>query len=142
MPSTVVKNLKEAEKFAKELALSFRRPCAVLLDGDLGAGKTQFVKWFVEALGGGGEAHSPTFAIHQTYATKSGVIDHLDLYRLEDFQDLESTGFWDLMKQDEPMIFVEWASRLNAHVWPKTWQIIQLEILKQTDEDERRIQIT
>lgn len=141
MPSVTVKSLKEAEAWAKDLAATFKRPCVVLLDGEMGAGKTQFVRWFVEALGGG-EANSPTFAIHQTYKTKSGSVDHLDLYRLENIQDLESTGFWDLMKQDTPLIFVEWAGRLPSNVWPRSWQLISLEIFKESDPEARRIERT
>ncbi len=139
MPSVTVKSLKEAEKWAKDLALTFKRPCVVLLDGDLGAGKTQFVRWFVEALGGS-EASSPTFAIHQTYRLKDASIDHLDLYRLEGVQDLESTGFWDLLKQDYPLIFVEWAGRLPSNVWPKHWQVVSLEIFKESQPEARRIE--
>lgn len=141
MPQAAVKSLKEAEKWAKELAGTFRRPCVVLLDGEMGAGKTQFVRWFVEALGGN-DASSPTFAIHQTYKTKMGDVDHLDLYRLENVQDLESTGFWDLLKQDRPLIFVEWANRLPSNVWPRSWQVIALEIFKDSSPEARKIEQT
>lgn len=141
MPARTFKNLQETEKWAKDLASQFKRPGVVLLEGDLGAGKTQLARWFVEALGGGTAAHSPTFAIHQVYASKGGDIDHLDLYRLEDFQDLESTGFWDLLKQGQALLFVEWASRLPDHVWPKNWAVVKIEILKGAGTEERQVSV-
>lgn len=139
MQSRTFKTLRETETWAKEFAAEFKRPAVVLLEGDLGAGKTQLVRWFVEELGGGTAAHSPTFAIHQVYPSKSGDIDHLDLYRLEDFQDLESTGFWDLLKQDQALIFVEWASRLPSHIWPRGWAVVTIEILKGAGAEEREV---
>jgi len=111
-----------------------RRPCVVLLEGDLGAGKTQFVNWFLQALGAPQVGASPTFAIHHSYATPSGVVDHLDLYRLQDDSELESCGFWDLLAQPKALLFVEWANRLPDDVWPKDWRRIRLVLLKQQGE--------
>lgn len=137
-----VKSLSEAEAWVKSLAPRLKRPGVILLEGDLGAGKTQFVRWMVEALGGRDVAHSPTFAIHQVYETPTGDIDHLDLYRLEDVQDLESTGFWDLLKQEQALLFVEWSSRLPDHIWPKHWLVAKIEILKGEGAEEREIRLS
>src|SRR5687768_16798012 len=67
---------------------------AVLLYGDLGTGKTQFVKYVVEALQGRFPA-SPSFSLENIYETKLGPLHHFDLYRLESADDIESSGFWD-----------------------------------------------
>lgn len=138
----IVKSVREAEAWVKSLAPQLKRPGVVLLEGDLGAGKTQFVRWFVEALGGGAVAHSPTFAVHQVYPTSTGNIDHLDLYRLEDFRDLESTGFWDLLKQEQALLFVEWSSRLPDQIWPKSWAVAKIEILKGEGPEEREVRLS
>ena len=133
MKTVSIRTLDEGEKWAREFASSLRRPTLVLLDGDLGAGKTQFVRWCVAALGGG-EASSPTFAIHQTYAAPKGSIDHVDLYRLENAADFESAGLWDLLKEPDTLIFVEWASLVPHSLWPKDRPIVHIRILKGEDQ--------
>ena len=115
------------ETWIKQLARKLRRPCVVRLDGELGAGKTQIARWMTEALGGE-PATSPTFALHHSYRTDHGTIEHWDLYRLESDEDLESTGFWDLLKQEDVLLIVEWSNRLPEDVWPKTWRQVKLKI--------------
>lgn len=115
------------EKWIKELAKTLRRPCVVHLDGELGAGKTQVARWLTEGLGAE-PATSPTFALHHSYTAPSGPIEHWDLYRLTSDSDLESTGFWDLLKEDGILMIVEWSSRLPIEVWPKNWSQVRLKI--------------
>ncbi len=137
MPGLEFKSLVETEKWAKDLAKNFTRPCLVLLDGEMGSGKTQLVRWFVEALGGT-PASSPTFAIHQTYQSTGGDIEHVDLYRLESTAGLESTGFWDLLKTKSILLFVEWADRLPNPMWPNNIKLIRIELHKQSGDSEAR----
>ena len=113
-----------------------RRPCVVLLSGPLGVGKTQLVKWFLEELGFE-ETVSPTFAIHQTYHSKGGPIDHVDLYRLKSDADLESSGFWDLFLQPKALVFVEWADRLPDSVWPRDWKKISIALTAESEQARR-----
>jgi tRNA threonylcarbamoyladenosine biosynthesis protein TsaE len=120
---------EQTRAWVKSFAREFKRPCAVLLSGPLGAGKTQLVKWFLEDLGVA-DAASPTFAIHQEYHAKQGVIDHVDLYRLKSDADLESSGFWDLLRAPQGLLFVEWAERLPENVWPEHWKKIFISIAK------------
>lgn len=120
-------DLKAAEKWAVNFARSLKRPSVVLLDGDLGAGKTQFVRWMSEALGAK-DVSSPTFALHHRYQVKDGVIDHFDLYRLKSDADLESTGFWDFLKEEGALVFVEWGQRLPESVWPEKWQVVKMHL--------------
>jgi tRNA threonylcarbamoyladenosine biosynthesis protein TsaE len=131
------KSKAETRAWVKSFAKELKRPCVVLLSGDLGAGKTQLVKWFLEDQGVG-DAASPTFAIHQEYiSTKSGVIDHVDLYRLKSDADLESSGFWDLLTQPAGLLFVEWADRLPDSVWPPAWRKIHISLEKVGEEGRR-----
>jgi tRNA threonylcarbamoyladenosine biosynthesis protein TsaE len=131
-------SLKETEKWAREFAVKISRPSLILLDGEMGAGKTQLVKWFVAALGGA-VASSPTFAIHQSYEAPRGALDHVDLYRLESAADLESTGFWDLLRAPDALVFVEWAERVAAPVWPNDIKKIRIEISKVGGDSEARL---
>ena len=137
MPQVMLNSLAESEQWAKDMAQTLTRPCLVLLDGELGAGKTQMVRWLVEAMGGAA-ATSPTFAIHQSYESPSGSIDHVDLYRLEGWSDLESAGIWDLLKQKEAMIFVEWAARIPAEMWPKNFNLVRIHLHTVVDRPSAR----
>jgi tRNA threonylcarbamoyladenosine biosynthesis protein TsaE len=130
-------SLIETRAWATDLATRFQRPCVVLLDGELGAGKTQAVRYFLAALGVTDSA-SPTFAIHHEYRSATGPIDHVDLYRVRSDADLEATGFWELLTRDHGLIFVEWAARLPEDVWPETWQRIFIHFRKVDGWDEVR----
>ncbi len=99
----------------------------ILLDGPMAAGKTEFVKQFVELLGGE-SVTSPSFALHHTYLTAKFTIEHLDLFRLESEEDLDSIGFWDLFENENSLIIIEWAKKLNQKKLPMTWQKISIEI--------------
>lgn len=132
-------NAESAERWVSQCASTLTRPSVILLSGTLGAGKTQVVKWFVKALGGGELTSSPTFAIHQQYAVTGGLVDHVDLYRLQSDVDLESSGFWDLLGQPEGLVFVEWAERLPETVWPKDWTKIFLSLAKSDAHPELRL---
>ena len=93
----------------------------------MAAGKTEFVKQFVELLGGE-SVTSPSFALHHTYLTAKFTIEHLDLFRLESEEDLDSIGFWDLFENENSLIIIEWAKKLNQKKLPMTWQKISIEI--------------
>ena len=132
-------NPQEGERWVRANAANLTRPRVILLSGTLGAGKTQVVKWFVQALGGGNFASSPTFAIHQQYAVANGHVDHVDLYRLQSDADLESSGFWDLFEQPNGLVFVEWAERLPAAVWPAHWTKIFISLVRDQTRSESRL---
>jgi tRNA threonylcarbamoyladenosine biosynthesis protein TsaE len=113
----------------------------ILLDGPMAAGKTEFVKQFVELLEGevGGESvTSPSFALHHTYLTAKFTVEHLDLFRLESEEDLDSIGFWDLFENENSLIIIEWAKKLNQKKLPMTWQKISIE-LKILNDQQREI---
>ncbi|MBT4760967.1 MAG: tRNA (adenosine(37)-N6)-threonylcarbamoyltransferase complex ATPase subunit type 1 TsaE [Bdellovibrionaceae bacterium] len=109
----------------------------VLLSGSMGAGKTQFVKFLLQALGGEAPS-SPSYAIHQSYEIKNSTVDHIDLYRLEDDDDLESTGFWDLFEKTEGLIVVEWADRISSEVYPLYWKQHHIQLVR----DDRGVVVT
>ncbi len=124
-------------QWIKSFVPDLKRPCLVLLEGELGAGKTQFVRWFLEDLGVQDVA-SPTYAIHHEYTGAQGPIAHVDLYRVKSDEDLESSGFWDLFLDKGNLVFVEWADRLPMDVWPKDWTHIQMRLRKVTGQDDAR----
>lgn len=95
---------------AKEFASTLNAGDIVLLDGDLGAGKTVFSKGIVSALSGGKiTAVSPTFVLVNVYDTKPQVY-HFDLYRISDVSELDAIGAEEYFYSDGVSL-VEWPSR-------------------------------
>lgn len=97
----------------------------VALCGDLGAGKTTFVRGL--ALGADADAAdvaSPTFALVNEYAGRV-VIAHLDLYRLERERELDDIGFDELLDRPEVAAVIEWADRF-AHRLPRDHLRVEL----------------
>jgi tRNA threonylcarbamoyladenosine biosynthesis protein TsaE len=112
----------------------------VLLGGPLGAGKTQFVKSCVAALGGG-TPESPTFSLINEYQVPGRPTWHVDLYRLQNEVDIDSTGFWDLFGEERGLIFVEWPERVDASSWPLGWARLDVQIDFTDSPDRRRFSI-
>ena len=93
---------------------------AIALVGPLGAGKTVFVRGLAEGLGVEPRSvSSPTFVIAQQYAVPQGpeTLHHVDLYRLEDPEELESIGFYDMFAAGS-VLAVEWADRFPGVLGP------------------------
>ncbi len=84
----------------------------ILLNGELGTGKTTFVKKFVETFSPNTTASSPTFTIMQRYETSVGPVYHFDLYRIETLEELEMTGFFEYLDYSGT-IFIEWAEKFD-----------------------------
>lgn len=96
--------------FGAELAATLRPGDLVLLEGDLGAGKTALARAIIRTLAGdaGMEVPSPTFALIQPYETPAGQVLHADLYRLGDPREVEELG---LLDNPGAIVLVEWAER-------------------------------
>jgi len=83
------------------------------LSGELGAGKTTFMRGLLEALGVAGPIRSPTYTLIETYPVGDRQVAHLDWYRLGDESDLEGLGFRDLWGEGG-WIFAEWPEQVPA----------------------------
>ena len=80
------------------------------LSGDLGAGKTQLVKGLARGLGFTGRVLSPTFALVNVYATGRLTLCHLDLYRLENREQIFAAGLEEFLAPDKVTV-IEWAEK-------------------------------
>ena len=101
--------------FAARFAQSVAAPCSVALIGDLGAGKTTFVRGVLRALGVTGPIKSPTYALVESYETSKGEVHHVDAYRIDSIEDFEARGGFDYFAT--PSIrFVEWPQRLEGAI--------------------------
>ena len=83
----------------------------VYFTGDLGAGKTTLMQGIASGLGLDARVTSPTFALVNAYGRDEEAVYHMDLYRLEDMDELMEIGFEDFLA-DETLIFVEWPDLL------------------------------
>lgn len=79
----------------------------VYLQGDLGAGKTTLVRYWLQALGYSGRIKSPTYGLMETYTIGELKVIHLDCYRLSDPEELEYLGLRDLYSQ-QVLMLIEW----------------------------------
>ncbi len=110
---TITHSPEETIAFGRKLAKELQPPCLVLLEGELGSGKTTLVKGIVAGLGAAheDEVNSPTFTLIHEYGGGQKVY-HVDLYRIEEPRELGSLGLEDLMAQPSTVI-VEWGEKLG-----------------------------
>ncbi len=102
------KNYEDTYQIASRLAKYIKGGDIILLNGDLGAGKTTFVKGFAKAIGIHEVVNSPTFNLLRTYQAQHYCMVHMDAYRLEG----ESFDELDDYLHNENVIFIEWAECL------------------------------
>jgi tRNA threonylcarbamoyladenosine biosynthesis protein TsaE len=103
----------ETEAVAGELAASLVGGECIALCGELGAGKTQFVRGLVKGLGGKGRSvSSPTFVLLNVYESGRLRVYHLDAYRVAGPEDFDAIGFSELLEQGG-VVVVEWADRVR-----------------------------
>ena len=109
MNEVFLKTEQDTIRFATELAKKITWPQVIALHGDLGSGKTTFVRGFIQALCGEIPVPSPTFTLMQTYDSPKGSIVHLDLYRCADSSEIQELGLEEFF--DSSIIFVEWPEK-------------------------------
>ncbi len=132
MRTRALPDLAATERLAASLAALVRPGDAVLLEGDLGAGKTAFARAFLRSLTGDSalDVPSPTFTLVQTYDTPKGQVHHYDLWRLSDHRAMTELG-WD--DATDEIVLVEWPDRLGP-LTPKHALILSL---RPTGDDSR-----
>ena len=124
-------SLKSVINFIDQIRIDQRKNI-ILLRGDLGAGKTSFVKTYVNHLGGDkDEVDSPTFSLLNTYSVNNQDIHHFDLYRIQSPQEIEDIGFMEYMDSVN-LCFVEWPEKISE-LLPHN-QIIFVDIVVSLDE--------
>jgi len=116
-------SVADTERIAADLASSLRDGECIALHGELGAGKTQFVRGLLAGLGGDTRTvSSPTYVLLNVYDTGRLPLFHLDAYRVAGADDFESIGFTELLEQGG-VVVVEWASRVTALLPAGTIQV-------------------
>ncbi len=127
---------KETMAFARQLGAEIKPGTVIALVGDLGAGKTHFVKGLARGLGSKSPVSSPTFTLVHEYADGCCPLYHFDFYRMDHLEEVETIG-WDEYLDEAGVVVAEWADRF-PELMPEKTQWWQIEIL---GEDERRIRL-
>jgi tRNA threonylcarbamoyladenosine biosynthesis protein TsaE len=124
------------ERAGAELAAELRPGDVVLVSGELGAGKTTFVRGALRALGVQGPVTSPTFVVGVAYEGADGPLAHLDLYRLGGMGG-EDPGLLDPFFVPDAIAFVEWPECAPG-AWPEE-RVTRHVHLEHAGGDEREI---
>jgi tRNA threonylcarbamoyladenosine biosynthesis protein TsaE len=124
------------ERAGAELAATLKPGDVVLISGELGAGKTTFVRGALRHLGVEGPVTSPTFVVGHLHDGRDGPLAHLDLYRLAGM-DGEDPGLLDPYFAEDAIVFVEWPEHAED-AWPPE-RVAHRVRLAHAGGDERRI---
>jgi tRNA threonylcarbamoyladenosine biosynthesis protein TsaE len=111
LPDQLTKSPAETEAFGELFGKRLRTGDLVLLTGELGAGKTTFVRGVARGIGSSAPVASPTFQLVRMYAGRVQLA-HIDLYRIESTSELADLGLDELL--DQGAAVVEWGERLDA----------------------------
>ena len=113
-----IKDLEDLSDFAQDFAKRIKVGDTVCLNGELGSGKTQFVKLVAKHLGYKGEVSSPTFCFMNEYEIEDEFsLYHFDLYRLDDSTELSEIGFDEYGYSPHSGIsFIEWSDKFEEEM--------------------------
>jgi tRNA threonylcarbamoyladenosine biosynthesis protein TsaE len=122
----------------REIGASLQPPLLILLEGELGAGKTTLTKGIASGFGAATEEEitSPTFTLIHKYSGGRVPVYHIDLYRIEGPRDLHTLGLEDIFDQNA-IVIVEWPDRLQIKL---DWPTLRVD-LQHAGTDTRRIVI-
>ena len=134
-----VSSADETEKLGASLAQQMREsgrfPSFVALYGDLGAGKTAFVRGFASVLSPASRVKSPTYTIVNEYRKGEKPVFHFDFYRISSIDELDAIGFDEYLASGH--CIAEWCEKLGGDL-PECTASVRIE---KTGENERRITV-
>ena len=133
--SYISKSASDSIRLGKKISAHLESGDVIGLNGDLGSGKTTFVKGVLEGLNYDGDVTSPTFTLINEYYADMKVI-HVDFYRDENIQRWKNLGFHEIINNND-IILIEW-SNLIEQLLPSHVNIVNFE---HVSENERKIYI-
>ncbi|MCD7796481.1 MAG: tRNA (adenosine(37)-N6)-threonylcarbamoyltransferase complex ATPase subunit type 1 TsaE [Clostridiales bacterium] len=124
---------EETLALAEKIASSLPKGSVIAFIGGLGMGKTAFTKGLAVGLGIDCDVFSPTFSICNSYVSEKNTLYHYDMYRVDGWDDLYSTGFFDVLGTDA-YIAIEWSENIYSAL-PNNTVIVEIQRI---DENSRR----
>lgn len=131
MKEVITHSYEETLSMASDFAKTLPKGSVIGFVGGLGMGKTAFTTGFVKGLGIDADVSSPTFAICNDYIGNDARVYHFDMYRVDSWDDLYSTGFFDYL-DTEAYILAEWSENIFGAL-PNDAVIIEIEKLGETE---------
>lgn len=123
-----VTSAEAMQALGQELAGSLQVGDVLLLHGDLGAGKTTLTQGIAAGLGVEGAVQSPTFTLVREHRGRELMLYHLDLYRLDDPEELEDLGYEVYLDPPDGVSVVEWPERAGDWL-PERFTLVRIEHL-------------
>ncbi len=127
-------NTEETEQIAAQFAKELHSGDVIAYRGPMGAGKTAFTRGLAHGLGLEDPVSSPTFALVHQYGSGSNALYHFDMYRVDGFDDLYSTGFFDYLDFGG-ILAIEWSENIEGALPPET---IYVTLQKVEDAPDKR----
>ena len=134
--TVTVSSPEETNELGCRLGSLAEKDMVFLLDGDLGAGKTEFTRGFASIASPGSTVKSPTYALVNEYNKGKTPVFHFDIYRLADEDDLYSTGYFDYLERG--ICLVEWFENIPECLPDEYFEVI---IDKINDGEARHISV-
>ena len=133
MKKYITKSYGETVALAEKIAKNMPKGAVIGYLGDLGAGKTAFTTGLVKGLGIEADVSSPTFAICNEYKGNDKTLYHFDMYRIDGWDDLYSTGFFDYLETDA-YIAAEWSENIYGAL-PDDAIIVDISKISDTERE-------
>lgn len=133
----ILQNEKETERLAKDFAKRIKPGAVLAFYGDLGSGKTTFIKYLAKALGIKRRLISPTFVIRRSYESKNFNFHHIDLYRIRSEKEIIDLGLLELFQESKNIVAIEWAEKMERMLPRNTIRVY----LDYIDENKRAVKI-
>ena len=145
IPQNIIsRSAEQTEDVGRELARDILAdsslPRFIALYGDLGVGKTAFVRGFTSAVAPSARVKSPTFALVNEYRGEKTSVFHFDMYRITDEDELYSIGFYDYLDRNG-ICLVEWSENIE-YALPEEFLRVEITKCSQDDVDMRNISIS
>ncbi len=135
---------EQTEQIGRELAQEYllraTLPPFVALYGDLGVGKTAFVRGFTSVIAPLSRVKSPTFSLVHEYKGERLTVFHFDMYRIESEDELDSIGFYDYWNRSG-ICLIEWSEKIG-YALPDEYLRVEIRKDSPTDPDSRQISLS
>jgi len=133
-----IEDIGQMQNFAKKLSQDLKAPLIIFLKGDLGSGKTTLTRFILQELGYNGKVKSPTYTLIETYEFNNFIINHLDLYRITDPEEVLFLGLEDIMNA-KTITFIEWPQKATEFL---PLPDIIIEIISDKNNNSRQIKLS